>query len=299
MKIAVLLFGHLRDFEKCADSLNKNLLSQYDCDVFIHTWDETDHKSKTWHGDNRFEIKKVDEAVIEQVKNYYNPKALTIEHQEKYEKERIIQSPYSENFKLSSAVPYYMFYTMNKANQLRWEYEKKNGIYYDYIIVTRPDVRLKKPFEIEKYIKQLEVLGFDMNSCRFFGASEHQWFNELGYTVTNSANDIFFFAKPEVVDKYIKVNVELTEGEIEKYMINAVSVYTAKEIRSGIMPIPLIYMMDSDWDFSAVRIHQKPKAQIKPWKKVIFGILAVLFYPIFRLQKKYRIINYYEYKQYE
>ena len=262
MKIAVLLFGHLRDFENCAPSLKSNLIDRYDCDVFMHTWDETDHKSKTWHGDNRFDIKKVDETVIEQVKAYYNPKGLIVEHQEKYKKERIIQSPYSEDFKMSSAVPYYMFYTMNKVNQLRLDYEKKNGISYDYVIVTRPDVRLKKPFEIERYVKQIEVLGFDMNSCRFFGASEPQWFNELGCTITNSANDIFFFAKPNVVDKYIKANVGLTEEEIEKYLINGVSVYTAKEIRNGIMPIPLIYLMDRDWDFSAVRIHNKPKSKI-------------------------------------
>lgn len=297
MKIAVLLYGHLRDFEQCADSLNKNLLSRYDCDVFMHTWDERDHKSQTWHGENRFDVSKVDDAVVEQIKQYYNPRDLIVEHQNKYANERTIQSPYSEDFKMSTAVPYYMFYTMNKANQLRLDYEKNNGVEYDMVLVTRPDVRLKTPFEFEKYLFQIRVLGLDMDSCRFFCTFESQWHNEWAQTILNTPNDMLFFAKPDVVDKYIKANIRLTEKEIEEYMINAVSIYTANEIRNGIMPIPVRYMMDRDWEYSALRtINKAPQRGIRPWMKVVFGVIAVLLYPIFRLQKKYRIINYYDYK---
>lgn len=298
MKISVLLYGHLRDFENCADSLRENLLSRYDCDVFMHTWDERDHKSLTWHGDNRFTISTVDDKVVDSVRSLYNPKGIIVEHQEKYAQEKIIQSPFNEDFKMSSAVPYYMFYTMNKANQLRLDYEKKNGVEYDFVLVTRPDIRLKTPFEFEKYLNQINILGLELNTCRFFCAFESQWHNEWAQTILNTPNDMLFFATPKVVNKYIYVNTQLTEEEIKKYMINAVSIYTANEIRHGINPIPIRYMMDRDWDYSALRIsNDSQNRAIKPWKKAIFGCIAILLYPIFRLQKKYRIINYYEYNK--
>ena len=298
MKIAVLLYGHLRDFETCADSLKQNLLSRYDCDVFMHTWDERDHNSKCWH-EQRFDAAHVGEETIDIIISKYNPKGIIVEHQEKYAQEKIIQSPYNKDLKMSSAIPYYMFYTMNQANQLRLDYENKNGITYDFVIVTRPDVQLKTPFEIEKFLNQIDVLGFDKDSCRFFCPYEPQWLNEWAQTLINTPNDIFFFATPTVVNKYIEANANLTEEQIEKYMVNAVSVYTANEIRHGVMPIPIRYMMDSDWDSSVLRSlrDDSKKREIKPWKKAIFGFIAILLYPIFRLQKKYQIINYYEYKK--
>ena len=52
MKIAVCFFGHLRTFKRCAPYIKKNLLNHYDCDLFMHTWSEYNHNTKTWH-DNK------------------------------------------------------------------------------------------------------------------------------------------------------------------------------------------------------------------------------------------------------
>lgn len=295
MKIALLLFGHLRDFEQCADSLNENLLSRYDSDVFIHTWDELDHKSKTWH-EQRCEASKVDDKVVEIIKSKYNPRGLQIEHQEKWPDEKMISLSAIPGLKLSTAIPHFMFYSLSKANQLRKEYESKMGITYDFVFVTRPDVRLKNIFELEKYLTQIEVLGFDLNASRFFGPYESKYFS-YGYTIINTSNDLFFFAKPGVIDRYIGVNEVLTDEDVEKYGVTAVSIYTAKEIRCGIMPIPVAYMMDRDWDYGGVRPSQLQPRQTKGWKKHILKIFALVLYPIFKLQKKYRLLNYFEYKK--
>ena len=40
MKVALLLPGHYRLFEKVYDSLKKYVLDLYDVDIFIWTWDE-------------------------------------------------------------------------------------------------------------------------------------------------------------------------------------------------------------------------------------------------------------------
>lgn len=287
MKIAVLLYGHLRDFEQCADSLNVNLLNQYDCDVFIHTWDTLDHNSKSWH-EQRVKSACVDKDLVIAK---YHPQGLIIEHQEKYEKEKIISNlDYLPGTEVSSAIPYFMFYSMNKANQARKAYEKENGFTYDYVFITRPDVRLKKPFDVEYYVHEAEVLGLDVNACRFCGSYEDM---SLGGISFCRSNDLFSFAKPDVVDTYIDVNRILTDDDIKKYGLTMVSIYTAKEIHNGIIPIPLTYSMPKDWDYGGSRSHKKYNHK----KKVIMKIGALLLYPISWLQNKYKLLNYYEYKK--
>ena len=39
MKVAILLTGHSRDYNKTFDSLKKNVLDVYDCDIYFNTWD--------------------------------------------------------------------------------------------------------------------------------------------------------------------------------------------------------------------------------------------------------------------
>lgn len=291
MKIAVLLYGHLRDFEKCADSLYENLLSRYEGDVFIHTWDTLDHNSKSWH-EQRVEAARVDEDLV---RAKYHPKGLIIEHQEKYEKEEIISNlDYLPGTEVSSAIPYYMFYSMNKANQIRKAYEKENSLTYDYVFITRPDVRLKKPFDVEFYVHEAEVLGLEVNACRFCGSFEDM---SIGGITFCRSNDLFSFAKPNVIDTYIEVNSILTEEEIKKYGLTMVSIYTAKEIHSGIMPIPLTYSMSKDWDYGGERRNQLSTKQLKTCKRILFHVGSILLFPISKLQRKYRLLNYYEYKK--
>ena len=49
MKIAFCFFGHLRTFKRCASHIKRNLLKHYDCDLFMHTCSEYNHKTKTLH----------------------------------------------------------------------------------------------------------------------------------------------------------------------------------------------------------------------------------------------------------
>lgn len=49
MKLAILLFGHMRTFEYSGQFFMKNVAEYYDCDIFIHTWDTIDSQTKSWH----------------------------------------------------------------------------------------------------------------------------------------------------------------------------------------------------------------------------------------------------------
>ena len=50
MKIAVQVSGNLRTFEVCGPLVKRYLLDRYDCDVFVHTWDQLEHGQQSYHG---------------------------------------------------------------------------------------------------------------------------------------------------------------------------------------------------------------------------------------------------------
>lgn len=295
MKIAVLLFGHLRDFHKCADSIKENLLDHYECDVFIHTWDEIEPSTFSWHG-QRAVNRMVDDSLRKTIEHKYSPKGIMIEHQEKSTDECIFESPHCNGFKFSTAGMHFMFYSMNKANKLRCEFQNTHNINYDYVLVTRPDVKLKHFLDISKICKQSEILGIDVNNCRYF-ASQKSTVYHLNALVVNQPNDLLFFAKPPIIDKYISINQNIDIEYLKTHTINIVSNYTSRELAESIIPMPISYFMGEDWSFSGSRysLEVKLKDRSKLYK-IMFVVLLKVFQPFFRFYRHHPYINYYLYE---
>jgi hypothetical protein len=144
-RIAIQLFGHLRSFRVTYKSFIKNIVNVnrkdgYEVDIFIHTWTETDHSTIAWHNpDGHKRGSSLTSEVIDKVKEYYAPKMFLIE-------EQLDAIDYPLTSKLygrinSSYKTLLNFtYTIYKSSELRQEYEKENGLMYDYVIVTRPDI---------------------------------------------------------------------------------------------------------------------------------------------------------------
>ena len=80
MRIAVLLFGHLRTYEYCAPFFKTNLLDKFKCDLFMHTWDEYDSHTLVFQTRERIQGK-IPRAKISEIMNLYKPKRIEIEHQ--------------------------------------------------------------------------------------------------------------------------------------------------------------------------------------------------------------------------
>lgn len=288
MRIAVLLYGHLRDFDNCASSLKKYLLDIYNCDVFIHTWDETEPSTFVWHK-GRSKKRFVGNNIIEKINNIYVPKQLSIEHQEKWTDEQIIESNYSKGFKFSTAGIHFMFYSMSKANGLRKQFESNQGFNYDFVVVTRPDVQLKSTFDIKKSIEQAKILGLDMNKCRYFASTPLTMAYPTAFYI-NEPNDLLFFGCPQTIDKYIDVNMDFDNDYLAAHTINVVSNFTAKELEAGILPIPLSYSLGVDWSFSRYR---KQNFHFPFIKQVLIKTGIYLLRPLFKLLKKHPVIVYY------
>ena len=189
MKIAIQLYGHLRTYKKCFPALKKYLLSKYDCDIFIHTWNTVDHNTKTWHKNrSKNALEKTDKNTL---KNLYHPKALKIEKQ--IPKDLGVLT--ANNRQISIFGIQSMFYSMKSANDLRQKYEQDNAFKYDFVVFIRPDILLLKNFEIEKFIKNYTQKELD--SCVFHAGGLKTDNFDFEWIV---GEDTFFFLKPQAAD---------------------------------------------------------------------------------------------------
>ena len=195
-KIAVQLFGHLRTYERCAPALQENLLERYGADVFIHTWDTVDHSSPTWHGQNDLDgSRSVDSSITANITKLYSPKAMSIESQNLFTEPGSFGT-HSE-IKISLEGMKYMLYSQQKVNKLRQEYAAANGVSYDYVLVTRPDILLLSKIDFSLYEAE-----FEYNE----GSSIHLINNPDWSLVGNKyiqyprKSDLLFFSRPENID---------------------------------------------------------------------------------------------------
>jgi len=214
MKVAVQLFGHLRTYNKCYKYLKRFLLDKYDCDVFMHTWSTIEHSTKTHH-DNKMLINssayKEEDFLIKNITRF--SENLLIEEQYPQDLGDIITL---HNMHISIFGIKSMFYSMGKANKLREDYERKHNITYDYIIFIRPDILLKKFFDINHFLCGLSSeeikKGFFTTSCPFFGI--HNNIKNVGLT------DVLFWGKPSVMSDIFSNQSEITKDISNGIKIN-------------------------------------------------------------------------------
>lgn len=80
MKKALLISGHLRTFKSCFPLLKENLLDVVELDVFIHTWDQLESTTKSWHNQH-MTYKHVTEDLACLIRDLYRPKKMKIQPQ--------------------------------------------------------------------------------------------------------------------------------------------------------------------------------------------------------------------------
>lgn len=149
-KIALILFGHMRTYKSCFNSLKNNLLDPLNPDVFIHTWDELDSKTRSWHSYNIKDNLTLDKDGQKRIIELYKPKSITFENQnlELYKDDGMTNGMSIQGQK-------FMYYSFFKANELKKEHEKENNFKYDIVIKLRPDILFKE--SLMSFIEQYEA----------------------------------------------------------------------------------------------------------------------------------------------
>lgn len=243
LKIAVQLYGHLRTFEKCARSLQKNLLELYDADVFIHTWSETEAATQTWHNE-KCRIKSVDSTIKEKIEKLYHPVRMEIETQNLPAEDSSVPCLHNNGaHPISAAGLNFMLYTQKQVNTLRRDYQQEHNIQYDYVIMIRPDIRLETPFRLDRWSEEIAAsVDFPARFCAINGFAQSK---TLAFT-SDIASDILFFAKPNDMDLIIS-KLDTLNFDAETKMWNPESLINAFLFKNGIASLNLHYYLDRDW----------------------------------------------------
>lgn len=256
-RVAIQLFGHLRSYKKTSESLFKYLVQPqvdngYEVDIFIHTWDETDHSTITWHNKNGEQRgRTVTTEVIKEVKKIYHPKKLLVEKQ--------VDAPdYIITEKIASAPRSYkgvvnVAYTKYMASVLRRDYAREHNISYDYVIVTRPDIVFHEDFIIDDFLRVYNVYNWEVpQNGLFFG------FNFFARGLVEDkhmlgGSDIIFFGSENVIDtatscyREIENNVISTNNISDDFYCFEIFWYQYW-IKHGLEPIRIKYIQFSSFN---------------------------------------------------
>lgn len=229
LKIAVGFFGHLRTYEYCAPYLKKYILQYHDCDLFMHSWTNLDHNSKTASLHDRVpgktDLKKITKA-------YGNFKKIIIEKQIAEDLGYTLS-----NFSLFASKS--LFYSMKKVVDSIQEYINKTHIKYDYILLIRPDILLNTPFILSKVIKE----GDPNNRFYTFGTAivgDHVY-----------AMDLVLFAYPEIIFKIMSKSTGIIDKcikrEIEVWHNEDIFIRILNEAEVDITYLYNKYVYEKDW----------------------------------------------------
>jgi hypothetical protein len=215
VKVAFQIFGHLRTFVRCAESLRLHLLDRYpDRDLFLHTWDRLDSETVSHHAPV-CEPKPVDDAVLAQVRAAYAPTRMLVETQHPREM-GILGFDNGKRIAISGIA--YMFASMQRANQLREAYSAETGARYDVVVAVRPDLALYRALELERFLDYCRppILAHDETDRIRFAA-----FGPVPLILNDfrglPATDLLFFGRPDVMTRVLRL-----ADDYERYDMHAV-----------------------------------------------------------------------------
>jgi hypothetical protein len=197
MKIAIQLYGNLRTFQICAPSLNRMIRNYNESDLFIHTWKELEHNTKSSNDHRSITLQKTDinEDTLKKAIEILSPIKIRYEKQQEF-----IENQIKENKDKTSTLigRKCMLHSLRESNQLRIQYEKEKNIKYDFVIVTRPDIMFLEPLKIIEFAKLFETEG-EKSIHIIQEARIKQTANSFFFLAF--ASDVIFISKPDTINK--------------------------------------------------------------------------------------------------
>lgn len=231
MRIAVVFAGQIRSFQSCYPSIYRYLIQPLESvnenngvDIFMHLWEFGKSCSDFKGGKFLTEFKlQNDECTLEYVIDKSQPTRIvcdrwTLDWEQKIMNETggntIIENMNQRdmNYAVSALC---MYYKIQKAMQLKADYEKENGFKYDLVIRARLDFRWNEYIPIHELmpVKHDDIIIVADNYAR------------------HGCNDKFFSGTSEMMDRFCSIperaleiwksgNYRDFEGqEIHKWMI--------------------------------------------------------------------------------
>jgi len=194
MKVAILLYGHMRTYKETIQNNLDYLIKPLNADVFIHTWNDRDMS----YGGISFKEENLEETAIK----LYNPKKIIVEnYDDVYINELIYKiEKYKNKVFGKRARPDRIVSMLYKVNQV---FNMVDNIFeYDIIIKSRPDLFFDRKIELSDFNidninipKERDIIPPKAYSNGFL----------CGYLDNGFISDIFAIAKPQYLKRYMTV----------------------------------------------------------------------------------------------
>lgn len=167
MKIALCFSGQPRFINECSPLILKNVIQDYDVDVFAHLWfdDELQNKPYKHGGDGGWVEQRIQKNAIDDFVETYKPLEMMVEHskffgdpdldidfevsEKKHWAGGLDKEPDFQERQINNSISY--FYSLCEANKLRKLYEYNNKVKYDYVIRCRTDTQVGNPVMYETF----------------------------------------------------------------------------------------------------------------------------------------------------
>lgn len=223
MKVAVILTGHSRDYNKTFDLLNKNVLEKYNADLFINTWDiNQSSPDRSINVSFNLPNKSIDvNVLIEKYGN--NLKKYNIENWENYKNNRFppIKFLDRENdvFKVNERAIEHGSYWVERLRDQWWMIQRgwnliENPFDYDVIFRTRFDLNLENiQFKKAKFV-------VPKSEVEFYKIGTH-WSDHMAYGEPDSMEK-YCNMFDHIENLYNESNIDISHAEqmSEFYMRN-------------------------------------------------------------------------------
>lgn len=216
MRVALILSGKYRDAKRCFPTIYENILKIYKPDVFISTWtNPSDIKDANFGG-----IYPSDDSSIEEIFHLYKPIS--------FESETFDDSEHGYYRRLSSLVDktkeeesknitintYSMWYKRWRCNNLKKDWEQKNGFKYDVVIMCRFDLFILEPLLINSERDTVKIPhGYDF----------HNGFGDCFAYGPSSRMDSLFEIANEIIPIRVKSENEYIRGSSHRLLAHFIS----------------------------------------------------------------------------
>jgi hypothetical protein len=196
-KIALLLCGQPRFFEKGFSFLSRNLIDpnkEHEIDVFIHCWHDPDLVGEVYPGApwNTSQTGMYEEHVPSKLISLYKPKLCIFQKPMTNIELEVKEHDYLPGPGRSNSIPHSLFsqyYSMKRVNELKNEVESFPGNRkYDLVIRTRFDLELKN---------QIKLFEHTTSNISPMTVWTH---NQLVNHTHRAAPELLFFGTSETMD---------------------------------------------------------------------------------------------------
>ena len=154
-KIAIILYGHMRTYDKTYQSLYENIIKpnerKISFDIFLSTWKEKNIGEKF--------ITEVDKEKIKKIYNLTNSLFFSAN-------EEIYQDFKNSVYKNSPLVSVNVAFLLKKGCELIKKQAIKNGLDYKFVIITRPDIYFHQKLKFDDLISNRERTGLPLTDSR-------------------------------------------------------------------------------------------------------------------------------------